>query len=362
MSAEKSCPRLDAEKRFLRRQPGYGARQLSVLHCDIQRPTLFKPPNWWNSEGPTDLFRDNLSSVFDLKPIAANDNTGICRARAWFVEGYLVSQAEGDATFARRNKWQAENCGGLIFVHRYLSGESRGVAEDLSIEKKVGDVFITDQSLQIELFQTRLLSQGMHLPMDLLGYDRARHDPFITFSRGSVIGDLINAEMDRLFTALFHRPEQARDSFYRLISCLKVAIGSDHVDGDVRSRARNAMADQICRFIERHLDAPDLSVDSVLRNFGVSRASLYRMFEGKGGVRQYISDRRLYRAIAEISEHAPSRGCINAASEKWGFSSAPNFNRAVKRRFGVTPGALIETMTQDPAPVFDAMQVRSYFA
>ena len=65
------------------------------------------------------------------------------------------------------------------------------------------------------------------------------------------------------------------------------------------------------------------------------------MFEDRGGVRQFISDRRLLRAEVDISEGPLLRGEIARAAEQWGFSSAANFNRAIRREFGVTPGSLI---------------------
>lgn len=298
------------------------------------------PPNWWAVEGPADLIRDNLTNVFDLTPIETSANRGKYRGRNWFVDGQLISLVQTDATIARRNKRQIENCSNLVSIHRYLSGRVLGSAGDLTIDKPCGEVFLTDQALQIELVQTPLLAQSIFIPKHLIGYDSDLHDPFIRFSNNRVVGDLINAEMDRLYAALFFAPELAQSAFRRLTACIKVAIRSPDQDGDVRARARDAMADGICKFIELHLDSPDLSVTTILKNFGVSRASLYRMFEDKGGVREFISDRRLNRAIVEIVQSPQERGIITAAAEKWGFSSNPNFYRAVKRKFGVSPGVL----------------------
>lgn len=307
------------------------------------------------------MLHDNLTSVFDLTPIETDTNLGICRARSWLIDGLLVAQAETDASIARRNKWQAENCEGLIYVHRYLRGGAYGVAGDLSLHKAPNEVYLTDQALRIELVQTSLLVQGLHLPKTVLGFDSAKHPPMMHFPRSQTIGRVLNAEMDRLFSLLLESETAARRSIQRLISCLKVAIHSPEQDGDTRRQARDAVADLIIAFIERHIDSPDLTVDLILKNFGVSRASLYRIFEAKGGVRQYISDRRLYRAIADIT-HAPvHRGSISAAAEKWGFSSNANFNRAVKRKFGVPPKTLIQPLFEDRLPYQVESKVHDFF-
>lgn len=327
------------------------------------RPSLSaaQPAIWWDHEGPQEMLSDSMTGVFDLKAIETAANLGICRGRAWQIDGQLISQSQGDANIARRNKWQAENCCDKVYVHRYLRGSSYGTAGDLNIDKRAGEVFLTDQELQIELVQTPLFVQGLHLSKQLLGYDRAKHPAYIRFSNNPVVGKLLNTEMDRLYTALFLRPDETRPAFQRFIACIKVAIGSEASDLDVRRRARIAMKDLICQFIEQRLEDPDLGVNTVLKNFGVSRASLYRMFDEKGGVRQYISDRRLFRAVIDIADARKRRGSVSAAAEKWGFSSDPNFNRAVKRKFGVTPGKLVAPTTRAPIQAQNAEEIVEYF-
>jgi len=137
-------------------------------------------------------------------------------------------------------------------------------------------------------------------------------------------------------------------AFSRFIACLKLAIGSEDQDTDVRRRARDAVAAAIRVHIEQNLESYSLSTTSLLRQFGVSRASLYRMFESSGGVRQYISDRRLYRAVLDLNKSPLRRGQINQISEKWGFSSAASFNRAIRREFGVTPGSMVKVPAVRP--------------
>jgi len=321
----------------------------------------FLPRDWWTSEGPMEHLCDTMSGVFDLKPIETQQNLGMFHFRSWTIDGHLISQAWSDAAITNRTKAQAENCGDLVFVHRFLHGRSNGVAGEINLDKPTGEVFLTDQSLQIRCIQTRIFVQGVYLPKALLGYDPDVHAPSIRFASHPLMGDLLNREMDQLFITLLHAPEEASAALQNLIACIKFAIHSEHQDGDIRTRARAAMANMICAFIEQNLDSPDLTVSTLLHKFGVSRASLYRIFEEKGGVRQYISDRRLFRAVEQISETPAQRGAIAMAAEQWGFSSASNFNRAVKAKFGVSPGVLAEPLIRPPAPVETRCMVREFF-
>jgi AraC-like DNA-binding protein len=60
----------------------------------------------------------------------------------------------------------------------------------------------------------------------------------------------------------------------------------------------------VSRYIEANLGARDLGVDKLARTFGLSRASLYRLFEPVGGVASYIRTRRLARARQELTTPA----------------------------------------------------------
>ena len=46
-------------------------------------------------------------------------------------------------------------------------------------------------------------------------------------------------------------------------------------------------------------------------------------------------------AVLDIAEGPIKRAAISDIAERWGFSSRPQFNRAVRRYFGVAPGSLL---------------------
>ncbi|WP_353646648.1 helix-turn-helix domain-containing protein [Mesorhizobium sp. WSM2239] len=97
-----------------------------------------------------------------------------------------------------------------------------------------------------------------------------------------------------------------------------------------------ALIERARRYIQQHLDAADLTPESVCRALGVSRTRLYQMFEPSGGVLHYIQKRRLLTAHAALSDPADNRRIIDIA-ETVGFSSAANFSRAFSKEFGYSP-------------------------
>lgn len=97
----------------------------------------------------------------------------------------------------------------------------------------------------------------------------------------------------------------------------------------VRERAREYIHDNIGR--------PDLSVVEIAAYAGTSRATLYRVFESLGGVREYISFVRLELAKSMMGGGSPDRGAIANIAYACGFSSPSQFGKSFKNRFGISP-------------------------
>lgn len=90
-------------------------------------------------------------------------------------------------------------------------------------------------------------------------------------------------------------------------------------------------------YIDANLGARDLKPATLARTFGLSRSSLYRLFEPVGGVAGYIRARRLERAHQEIKEPGLNNRRIAPAAYGSGFRSIAAFNRAYLQAYGETP-------------------------
>lgn len=291
-------------------------------------------------EGPAELMREAIKALYDFTPIQSHENRGIFRVRNWYSAEAIFSWAEQDAVAIRRTKAQSEAAADLVYVHRYLDGHIQGRIGDLNIDRARGDIHVFDQEHRVECLQARTVSQGIYLRKSDIGYDRDRHPPLMTFPHTSSMGKLLNMKLGQLFGQLTRDDSVRAADLDQLKASLRMALGADTSQGDVRRHARDAIFGLICAFVESRLDDPSLGVQTLLNSFGVSRASLYRMFEPSGGVRQYVSNRRIMRAVLDLSNHPNKRGAITQAAYKWGFSSPPSFNRAVREKLGVSPGAL----------------------
>lgn len=298
-------------------------------------------------EIPSANMADSLGLLFDVTPLKTNQDSGVYRVSDWHTKRCIYSISHSDAFTIRRSKTQSQNGEPLVFVHRYLRGGLRGRSGDTNIDRKPGAIYILDQACDVECVQDSSLMQCLFLPKVAIGYDVDTHPKLIKIPAHHGLGRTLDGLFDQTFHGLLSENSVDETLIDRFCACLDMAINEDHPSGDVRRHARDAVADQICSYVEQNLDQWNLSVDTILKNFGVSRASLYRMFENQGGVRQYINNRRLLRAVMDISARPIKRGKISEAAERWGFSSSASFNRAVRREFGVPPGDLVNVPVLD---------------
>jgi AraC-like DNA-binding protein len=107
----------------------------------------------------------------------------------------------------------------------------------------------------------------------------------------------------------------------------------------------------LCRYIEGNLAARDLGVAKLAATFGLSRASLYRLFEPVGGVASFIRERRLARAHEALSAPGLHDRRIGPIAYQAGFHSIATFNRAFIAAYGETPRSVRKQKAGRARPV-----------
>jgi len=93
----------------------------------------------------------------------------------------------------------------------------------------------------------------------------------------------------------------------------------------------------IRRYIDANLASPNIGAKAIADTFGLSRATLYRLFEPAGGVALYIRKRRLDRAYREITAAGLANRRIGPIAYSLGFKNVNAFARAFRQVYGVSP-------------------------
>lgn len=104
------------------------------------------------------------------------------------------------------------------------------------------------------------------------------------------------------------------------------------------SAAQAATLHRICQTIERRLDDAELTPARVAQAEGISERYLQKLFEGAGdNFSHYVRERRLQRALADLSNPAEASHSISEIAYRYGFADSAHFSRSFRQRFGLSP-------------------------
>jgi AraC-like DNA-binding protein len=124
-----------------------------------------------------------------------------------------------------------------------------------------------------------------------------------------------------------------------IVACLRGEL--ERRDAN-RSVTADASLFRIRRYIETQLSSADLSTDAVALHFGLSRASLYRLFAPLGGIADYIRSRRLHHAFFDLAATGSRSTRISEVARRWQLGTDAHFTRCFKAAYGITPRAARE--------------------
>jgi AraC-like DNA-binding protein len=102
---------------------------------------------------------------------------------------------------------------------------------------------------------------------------------------------------------------------------------------------RDVIVTQVRRYIDAHLQDPQLSPRTIAAAHAISVRTLHEAFEVTGeSVGTLVRRRRLERCYADLA--TPSDDTVAAVARRWGFRDSSHFSRAFRRQYGFPPREL----------------------
>lgn len=163
--------------------------------------------------------------------------------------------------------------------------------------------------------------------------------------------DAINAGADDYFTKPFNIElikERMKALLQRYRELKNIYSGNqehdDKIDSVELESADDKLIRRVVKIINENLDDPELSVEKLASEVGLSRVHLHRKLKAltNQAPSDFLRNTRLRQAAQLLKEKKVS---VSEAAFATGFNSASTFSIAFKRLFGVSPSAYGENVT-----------------
>lgn len=298
--------------------------------------------------------------VFDSAAYAADD--AFARYRALYARG---SDAErtADPFFARVRSWRldrtllfAREYGGVhhhrrermasdgfdhFVLHHVVSGTLLGGPDGAAVAIAPGETLLLDTRESMESTARDVSLITVSVARDAVRAAAGNLDNLHGCRIGVEEGALLCALLRALVRRAPHLPPGAQPAVTRtLVDLLSVAINP--AGTGARSdfyRLEYVRREAAQRLIESRLADRDFSVQDIIGETGISRASLYRLFESQGGVARFIQLRRLQQLRDRLDDRAFDGQSLAELAPLSGFSGESHASRLFKQAFDVSPGA-----------------------
>ncbi|MCT4654777.1 MAG: helix-turn-helix domain-containing protein [Cohaesibacter sp.] len=290
-----------------------------------------------------EVWRDSISCVFDVETDREirQENFG---AR---VEAQICGQLMLASTTTLKQKWERSSstiarCGVdhymvQFFESGYMAYEKNGQEYVL----RQGDVIIFDLAEKAFSTTNNFSNFSIIVPRALLAphlvESNAHHlrilsrsDPLVAMLHDHMVS------LRKFANQVYVSQTESLNS--ATIALLAAAMNGTAHDGPIDREGKPiAKSIMVKRAIDDHLSDPDLQPEKLAVMLGMSRSKLYSMFATYGGVKSFVRERRLSKAMHMLTAHTHRHRSIAEIAFTLGFANESTFRRNFKARFGIQP-------------------------
>jgi AraC-like DNA-binding protein len=300
-----------------------------------------------------DLWRSGMSPLFamDTPDAEARTSFGAQLTSYQFADVAIVSGRSSAANFQRTARHVARSGIDNIALVVYAEGGCALGLEGRAAEVHAGDVCFLDLSRPISIKAPDYESLTLMLPRMALQQHIADLDGLHgqILKRTSPLNAMLVEHLRTLFEAApLLDATDGRAAANGTAALIAAFAGSSAHGRDTIAQSKSMTSlNAVRHFIEANLDRLDLGPVFICRQFGISRAKLYRVFEPMDGVSHYILQRRLTLAHQLIANPSNAHHRIGAIAARCGFANVSVFSRAFRDAYDMSPTELREAFERD---------------
>jgi AraC-like DNA-binding protein len=263
------------------------------------------------------------------------------RVRGWRLDRTLLFAREYGGVRHRRRERVASDGFDHFVLHHVVSGTLVGGPDGAAVTVAPGETLLLDTREAMESAARDVSLVTVSVARDAVRAAAGNLDNLHGYRIGVEEGTLLCALLRALVKQAPHLRPGAQPAVTRtLVDLLSVAINP--AGTGARSdfyRLEYVRREAAQRLIELRLADRDFSVQDIISETGVSRASLYRLFESSGGVARFIQLQRLQHLRDRLDDRAFDACALAELAPLSGFSGESHAGRQFKLAFGISPGA-----------------------
>ena len=285
-------------------------------------------------------WRDAINVLFDTRSAAPQSHGFQASVDAYLCGETGVGMISAQAQHYDRSRSKLGRDGMDVYVLQYYLEGSCGQRDGApGTATRPGDLFIVDaaQPLATSTTDSRFLS--LAVPRRLLApLLRAPDELSMRVLRGDapMVG-LLRDHLCSLYQSVGKLSEHEWLAVMPGPLPLVTSATICQVTEATAPAVRESLFASICRPVQQNLPDLTLSPEGVAVQFGISRATLYRLFEREGGFFNYLRMQRLRQCHAILADRSQTHRSVAEIAQTYGFSDASNFTRAYRRASGMSP-------------------------
>lgn len=288
-----------------------------------------------------DMWHELCRPAFDTAPNDAVEKFQV--DFDWYnLDGLVFSWTKYSAMQFHRTAQHVENAGAdLVVLHLLLRGREDLEVADRPVVMAPDRIVLVDWSYTFTRQTTAVEQYSIGIPRHLLPLGQRLCDlgPVLQWGLNSAAGNMLANAMTSVWAGIPNCSQrdasQVSSGFLGLLSGLIEARLGDAPDPYV---IRPAMLAAMKSYLMRRLANPSLGAHDLVKAFRCSRSTVYRLFQGCGGVNAFIREQRLVGCMRALKNPRRTTVPLSEIAHAWGFDDAAYFHRIFKKRFGLTPG------------------------
>jgi AraC-like DNA-binding protein len=301
-----------------------------------------------------DDWRDSIGVIFDVdRPEGASQEFS-AEVEAFQLGDMILANSRLGAQRYVRSPSQVRRDGlDHFLLNLYRTGGWRARTDEGDFQGGAGQISVLDLSRELVSDEPQSNLLALFLPRALLEeqlpdlgalHGQAPQGPYAVLLAEYL--DLLGRRLPTLVEG--DGGALARATLDILTACIKPSLA--HVEA-ARPGLELVLLRRARRFIDAHLGSEKLTADTICNALGVSRRTLYRLFDKEGGVQHYIQGRRLESIRSRLADPKETRRISEIAAD-FGFLRSDHFARAFRQQFGQSPRDLRapDRQKQVPAP------------